>query len=218
MTKLTIKQKKFADEYIISMIDPYGVVYKITNRVNGKSYIGITTRTLDERFNEHCTADSYIGRAIRKYGENNFIKQVIDYADNHQELIELEIEYIKHYDSFKNGYNLTIGGDGVIYTEDLVLDFTDTQKKFISSMIKYNKKDIDVFDNTAMLRCATLNLVMIYITSKKPRDRINGAKLLLRLKPYLLKQVLELNVLTLDELKHYSRQKMSSFEVYNEYN
>ena len=78
MTKLTIKQKKFADEYIISMIDPYGVVYKITNR-------------------------------------------------------------------------------------------------------------------------------------------INGAKLLLRLKPYLLKQVLELNVLTLDELKHYSCQKMSSFEVYNEY-
>ena len=215
MKKLTIKQKKFADEYIISVFNRYGVVYKLINMVNGKIYIGITTRTLDERFNEHCAADSYIGRAIRKYGINNFIKQVIDYADTHEELMGLEIDYIKYYDSFNSGYNQTIGGDGVIYTEDLTLEFTDVQKKFLDSMIKYNKKEVDVFDNIAMLKCMVLNLVMTYITSIKPIDKIRGAKLILKLKPYLLKQVIELNVLTLDELKHYSCQKMSSFEVYN---
>ncbi len=64
MAKLTLKQQKFADEYIIS--GEYGSVYCIENIVNGKKYIGITTRSLQKRFKEHCKAESVIGKAITK--------------------------------------------------------------------------------------------------------------------------------------------------------
>ena len=71
LAKLTLKQKKFADEYIIS--GKYGSVYCIENRINNKKYIGITTRSLQKRFKEHCKAESVIGKAIRKHKKENFI-------------------------------------------------------------------------------------------------------------------------------------------------
>lgn len=65
--------KKGADDMKkLDVFGYYGVVYMIINLCNDKRYIGITTRTIEERFEEHCKADSYIGRAIRKYGRENF--------------------------------------------------------------------------------------------------------------------------------------------------
>lgn len=91
---LTIKQKKFVDEYIIS--GNYGVVYLITNILNSKKYVGVTTRNIWDRFEEHCKADSVVGLAIRKYGEANSNIEIIDYAENHYELMYLEKEHNWH--------------------------------------------------------------------------------------------------------------------------
>ncbi|MBH9580891.1 hypothetical protein DOS62_06615 [Staphylococcus felis] len=44
-------------------------VYKITNKINGKSYVGITTQGIKERFKQHCQSKSCVGNAIRKYGK-----------------------------------------------------------------------------------------------------------------------------------------------------
>ena len=93
-------------------------VYAITNQLNGKQYVGITTRTIEQRFSEHCKADSGIGKAIRKYGKDNFTVHEIDKADTWAELCEKEIHYISEYGTYKNGYNQTIGGDGVLTTVD----------------------------------------------------------------------------------------------------
>lgn len=104
-----------------------GCVYKITNIVNNKVYIGYTTRTLEKRFAQHLSCaefehgdgsyDDYFKKAIRKYGKENFKPEVIEYSDNKTYLQEREKYWIQQYNSYagwpnSNGYNLTIGGQG----------------------------------------------------------------------------------------------------------
>lgn len=115
----------------------YGIVYKITNLISKKEYVGITTKTLSERFDAHCgraiSEKSAVQKAIRKYGRNNFSIEVIDSANTKNELIKKEIFWIKKLNTYKGfGYNLTIGGEGVSKMSDLVkakISKTKTGKK-----------------------------------------------------------------------------------------
>ena len=93
-------------------------IYKITNRVNGKCYIG-QSQDIATRFREHrylLRQNKYGNRKIQnawnKYGEENFIFEILEECMI-EELDEKEIKYIKEYDSHCNGYNNTDGGDGV---------------------------------------------------------------------------------------------------------
>ena len=96
-------------------------IYKITNTINNKIYIGqVYNKTIQDRFMRHISAaspnsPSYLGRAIYKYGKENFIVEEIDKASSLEELNKKEIFWIKFFNSIgKNiGYNLTLGGDGV---------------------------------------------------------------------------------------------------------
>jgi len=97
-------------------------VYLITNIVNDKKkkYVGITIKGVEARWKQHLqetiAGSTYaIHNAIRKYGEENFNIEKIDYADSWEELCDLEFHYIKAYDTFAHdgfGYNLTRGGEG----------------------------------------------------------------------------------------------------------
>lgn len=190
----------------------YGVVYMIINLCNDKRYIGITTRTIEERFEEHCKADSYIGRAIRKYGRENFFISIIDTADDKEELFELERKYIKLYETFKNGYNLTIGGDGVSLVEDLEVCLTKKQKSFCEKVEKENKLDIDVNNANEMIRMIAFNIVYLYLTCTKARDKIQVAKLYLKMSDSIKDFFTKTNILDIEEVNHYASQKLSSFE------
>ena len=93
-----------------------GRIYKITNNINGKLYIGQTIYPLSYRYTNHLS-DARNGRgyamasAIRKYGQNNFKIELVEECDEDQ-LNDLEVKYIKQYNSVTpNGYNLTHGGD-----------------------------------------------------------------------------------------------------------
>lgn len=90
-----------------------GFIYKITNKVNGKSYIGQTRYTVEFRWrqHQHKKDNCYFHNAIHKYGVENFIVETIEECDV-EDLNSREIFYIAKYDTFNNGYNLTIGGDG----------------------------------------------------------------------------------------------------------
>lgn len=89
------------------------LIYKITNLINGKIYVGQTTKTVEERFKKHATADSLIGRAIRKYGKENFKPEVIAECESVEEANELEKYWIKTLNcKAPEGYNLTDGGEG----------------------------------------------------------------------------------------------------------
>ena len=65
------------------------IIYKITNKINGKIYIGQTIRTLRERFNAHSSKNgshTYIGRSIKAHGKENFLIEEIDKASDINEL------------------------------------------------------------------------------------------------------------------------------------
>jgi len=88
-------------------------IYRIKNKINGKSYIG-QSKSVQRRWREHIrgTEDSVISKAIRKYGEDNFTFEIIEICSV-EDLDSREIYYIKKYETYKKGYNMTLGGDGV---------------------------------------------------------------------------------------------------------
>lgn len=86
-------------------------IYKITNILNLKIYIGITKRSLHKRFNEHKSCKkSAISKAINKYGIDNFLIEQIDNAETLSEALAKETFYINQFESFvrKKGYNIEI--------------------------------------------------------------------------------------------------------------
>lgn len=89
------------------------IIYKIQNKINGRVYIGLTRRDLNQRISEHLESDYPVGKALRKYGLQDFDISVIDTADNWGTLCDKEMEYINLYNcKAPNGYNLTDGGSG----------------------------------------------------------------------------------------------------------
>lgn len=93
-----------------------GIVYKAT-APNGKSYIGITITNLEERIRCHLKAVMKGSKfpfhsAIRKYGKDKIRWELIDKASSWEKLCKLERKYIKEFETYKNGYNLTLGGEG----------------------------------------------------------------------------------------------------------
>ena len=95
------------------------IIYKITNKINNKVYIGLTTCSLEYRWRKHLTESKNkkntkpLYKAIRKYGYKNFTIEEIDRSDDFKELGQLERKYIKKYNSqnLEFGYNLTAGGE-----------------------------------------------------------------------------------------------------------
>lgn len=118
-----------------------GFIYKVTNNINGKVYVGKTVGSVDRRFLEHkweANTDAK-GRpfheALVKYGAENFVLETIEEVDNsklderEKYWIDLNRSYIGFPDS--KGYNATIGGDGTI-KEDysaIVEDYLKTGSK-----------------------------------------------------------------------------------------
>ncbi len=94
----------------------YGVIYKITNKLNGRNYVGQTTKSIKERFNQHANnKKSHIGRAIIKYGVKKFSIEVLEDCETQEQLNEREIFWIAKINcKHPNGYNQTDGGEGTL--------------------------------------------------------------------------------------------------------
>lgn len=95
-------------------------IYLVTNKENGKQYIGQTTYDVKTRWrnhvyhSEHSLDNNYFHRAIRKYGEKSFEISIVEEIEDYNLLDEREIFYISFYNTlFPNGYNLALGGNGV---------------------------------------------------------------------------------------------------------
>jgi group I intron endonuclease len=103
------------------------IIYKVTNLINNKIYIGKTLKTLSKRKSCHFAhakagSSNYFHRAIRKYGKENFVWEVIDQCLFAESLVAMEKYYIEKFNCQKpNGYNLTAGGEGMFgykYSEE----------------------------------------------------------------------------------------------------
>ena len=93
-----------------------GFIYKITNKLNGHSYIGQTIQNVKERFYQHCAIkcdkavlNMAIHKAIQKYGKENFTLEILEEIDSTL-LNDREKYWIEYFDTYKNGYNETLGG------------------------------------------------------------------------------------------------------------
>lgn len=94
------------------------IIYKVTNKLNEKVYIGQTSKTLEERKIAHHNkamfgSKYHFHNAIRKYRLDIFTWEILESnIENKKELDRIEIEYIKKFNSIENGYNMSTGGGG----------------------------------------------------------------------------------------------------------
>lgn len=100
-----------------------GFIYKITNQINQKSYIGKTERNVSVRWSEHKKNRNQfpnlpLYRALNKYGVENFTIDIIEECPT-DILDDREIYWINHYNTYQGeGYNCTGGGEGGIINFD----------------------------------------------------------------------------------------------------
>lgn len=103
-----------------------GYIYKIQNLINNRVYIGQTVKSYEKRFQQHKNnydkpyfSQLTLYKAFKKYGLENFSFEPIEEIEN-EKLDEREKYWIDYYDSYKNGYNMTLGGRLVeLYKWDL---------------------------------------------------------------------------------------------------
>ena len=104
------------------------IIYQITNNINGKKYIGKTTKSVEERYRKHLynhkEGNTHLYNAMRKHGVENFSIEIIEHTQN---LDEREKFWIY---TLSPEYNMTKGGDG---------GDTSSSPNFISSMKKYHE-------------------------------------------------------------------------------
>ena len=137
------------DENIHNLFQVYGIIY-LHESPSGGIYVGQTIFSIDDRKKQHIEdanrGSPYIfHNAIRKYGIDKFTSMIIAVAYSKEELNDLEIYYIKYYNSYyKNddgtnnnkGYNMTRGGEGTngyIYTDEDKLKLSLSLKKYYSN-------------------------------------------------------------------------------------
>ena len=159
-----------------------GFIYKITNKINGKSYIGQTIQNVKERFYQHCATkcsqailNMVIHKAINKYGKSNFTIEVIEEVES-TNLNDRERYWIRYYDSYNNGYNSTKGGqDGIklfknLDTESIVREYKSGKSlREIGRLFNVDKqtiKDLLVRNNI------NLRTTKTYKLSQKDREDI----------------------------------------------
>lgn len=102
-------------------------IYKITNNINSKIYIGKTKLNISERFKQHCSDSKKnseqkrpLYNAMKKYGTEHFqIELIEECADDIAD--EREKFWINFYNSYYDGYNATLGGDGKSYIDTFEL-------------------------------------------------------------------------------------------------
>ena len=134
------------------------LIYKITNKVNDKVYIGQSIRPVKKRFNRHLNdalnnkLDTHFARAIRKYGKDNFICEVIDTATDQNDLTLKEQYWIRYYDSVNMGYNETdaiqkCGGNTYASkTKEELLEIYEKIRKSKIGKLNPNSKSIKCYN------------------------------------------------------------------------
>jgi hypothetical protein len=139
------------------------IIYKSTNTLNAKAYIGQTNRSLNKRKEEHIKAalkmrdgKNYFHWAIVEYGEESFKWEILVESKNQSELNELEKFFIKKYKTYdsKYGYNGSFGGQG------------EKRKKKLSELIRNWPKGIVKLSTTLESEGYTKDLLKKYVKSE----------------------------------------------------
>lgn len=136
------------------------IIYKIVNKIDGKCYIGQTSKTFNKRYeakgegiervyNYHTrlrnvgrSYNQHLLRAMEKFGMDNFEIEILEVCKTHEELNEKEMHHIKKFKSSDSsfGYNCTEGGDSIKRTKSLEKKMMQTRK------LKKINKTTDIYN------------------------------------------------------------------------
>ena len=162
-------------------------IYKITNDINGKLYIGKTNRSIETRFQEHINFSkrAYKNRplydAMNKYGVNHFHIEQIDICETDEEASTKEIYWIAYYDTYRYGYNATLGGEGkqlLDLNEEEIIEkyqelkskravgrYFNVDEKTIRSIL--NKYNVPLIDNRKQIAMMKNNKILKVFSGRK---------------------------------------------------
>lgn len=142
MSKIMKKSKK------------YHYIYKITNDINSKYYIGV--HSTDNLHDGYFGSGNAIKAAIKKYGKENFTKEILEFVNSENEKYQREYELVtEDVVNDPQSYNMTIGGSGNTYgnincidKNGYIINVSKTDPRYISGELKYmHKGRIPVRDN-----------------------------------------------------------------------
>ncbi|MBQ6298691.1 MAG: GIY-YIG nuclease family protein [Selenomonadaceae bacterium] len=122
------------------------VVYKVTNKINGMLYVGMTRRKLEQRLVEHSKANTPLGEAIRNLGIENFAIEVIEECQTQEQASQKERFYVKEFECrVPNGYNQTDGGEPGHPKADKIVSICsqDAEKSALDLLVEENKLTSD---------------------------------------------------------------------------
>ena len=138
-------------------------IYVITNDVNNKQYVGQTSTTLQERFKKHINDKDRRGfekrplyNAMNKYGINHFHIKLLEECPS-EEVDKKEIYWIGRLDTYKNGYNATLGGEG-----KPLYNYQEIANKYLELQ---NQKETALYfncdANTVKIACEACNVKIL---------------------------------------------------------
>jgi group I intron endonuclease len=109
-------------------------IYCITNNINGKQYVGLTTRNVNES-KSYYGSGIHINRAIKRYGKSNFNKDILEEITDKDKLSTRERYWINELNTISpNGYNLTDGGErGYTISDESLETMSKKARKFMLS-------------------------------------------------------------------------------------
>lgn len=159
----------------------YGLIYKATNLLNNKVYIGQTTMSLEKRCSIHkwhsqtpkYKGHSYFIKSMKKYGFSKFKWEVLGYCESREELNEAEIHCIDFFQSTNHvyGYNLSTGGDCGVAGIKRPPRTKEHKRKIRESLIEVN--------NNPEVKARRYSMIKICV-DKRTQEKINKYKELVK--------------------------------------
>ena len=129
-------------------------IYKATNKINGKSYVGQTC-DFHSRVWQHQRCyekeDCDFHRAIKEFGFDNFSWEIIETCESEDRACELEKYYIEKFNTYRDGYNMTKGGKGAPYHNARAVVLLTLDGQYIKRYDSAMDAEIDGFHNADVL-------------------------------------------------------------------
>ena len=139
-----------------------GYIYIIKCSQSNKVYIGQTRRNIEQRFCEHKSRDIYsntkLGQAFKKYGLENFSCEIIEtlFDVSDKILNEREIYWIKYYNSYQYGYNMTPGGFNMENAVNILKKPVEKRHKDTFDLIEIFPSVIEAAKSIDITRCESI--------------------------------------------------------------